>query len=326
MAKLGEQHEPWQTNGSRRAGRLMPDVAQNNPATIAGELDRVGMAGIDVALRRRDEHGHIILTPAKADVFVSLDDPEAKGIHMSRLFLRLHEALDQEELSPSLIQRLLAGFVQSHESLSTRSAIRIAYSHLWRRPALLSDHAAWRNYPVAIESRLNNGKVEHHLSVVITYSSTCPCSAALARQLLREQFEKEFAGQEMVSPSRVASWIDSDRMTYPTPHSQRSHAEVTVVLSDTPVAYPVNDLIDTVESAISTAVQTVVKRQDEQQFAKINGENLMFCEDAARRIREAVDKLDYAADYRIRVDHLESLHPHDAVAIVAKGIPGGLEA
>jgi GTP cyclohydrolase I len=79
-----------------------------------------------------------------------------------------------------------------------------------------------------------------------------------------------------------------------------------------------------VESAIQTAVQTVVKREDEQQFAKINGENLMFCEDAARRIRETIDKLDYAADYRIRVEHLESLHPHDAVAIVTKGLQGGL--
>jgi GTP cyclohydrolase I len=130
----------------------------------------------------------------------------------------------------------------------------------------------------------------------------------------------------MVAPDQVAAWIDSERMTYPTPHSQRSHAEVTVILGDADVAYPVNDLIDTVESAIATAVQTVVKRQDEQQFAKINGENLMFCEDAARRIREAVEKLEYASDYRIRVDHLESLHPHDAVAIVTKGVPGGLRA
>ncbi|MBX9656371.1 GTP cyclohydrolase FolE2 [bacterium] len=326
MTKLGEQHEPWQTNGTRRSGRTLPDVAKTNSASVAGELDRVGMAGIDVALRRRDENGHVILTPAKADAFVSLDDPEAKGIHMSRLFLRLHESLDREELSPGLIQKLLSGFVESHSSLSKSSALRLSYSHLWRRPALLSDHAAWRNYPVTIESRIVEGKVQHQLSVVVTYSSTCPCSAALARQLLREQFEHEFAGQEMVAPEQVAAWIDSERMTYPTPHSQRSHAEVTVILGDAHVAYPVNDLIDTVESAIATAVQTVVKRQDEQQFAKINGENLMFCEDAARRIREAVEKLDYAADYRIRVDHLESLHPHDAVAIVTKGVPGGLQA
>ncbi len=282
------------------------------------------MAGIDVALRRRDEHGHIILTPAKADAFVSLDVPDVKGIHMSRLFLRLHAALEHEELSPSLVERILASFIESHSTISRSSLIRLQYSHLCKRPALLSDHAAWRNYPITIESRLVNGKIEHRLTVKVTYSSTCPCSAALARQLLRDQFEREFVGEEVVSVQQVSRWIDSDRMTYPTPHSQRSHADVTVVLGSVDVAFPVNDLIISIESAIQTAVQTVVKREDEQQFAKINGENLMFCEDAARRIREVVDKLDYAADYRIRVEHLESLHPHDAVAVVTKGLEGGL--
>jgi GTP cyclohydrolase I len=29
-------------------------------------------------------------------------------------------------------------------------------------------------------------------------------------------------------------------------------------------------------------------------------------------------------DYRIQASHLESLHPHDAVAVVTKGIVGGL--
>lgn len=323
MSKLGA-HGPWHTNGSDRPQRVLPDVATHDSAEVAGRLDRVGMAGVEVAVRRRDEHGHILLSPARADVFVSLDEPDTKGIHMSRLFLRLHRALDNEELSPGLVERMLASFLDSHSSISDSSHLRLEYSHLCKRPALLSDMSAWRNYPVVIESSHVHGRTEHRVTVTVTYSSTCPCSAALARQLLREQFEQEFGGEGMVTPAQVASWMDSDRMTYPTPHSQRSHAEITVALSNADISYPVNDLIDTVESTLATAVQTVVKRQDEQQFAKINGENLMFCEDAARRIREAIDKLDYASDYRIRVEHLESLHPHDAVAVVTKGLEGGL--
>ena len=36
------------------------------------------------------------------------------------------------------------------------------------------------------------------------------------------------------------------------------------------------------EAALGTPVQTAVKREDEQAFARLNGRNLMFCEDAPR--------------------------------------------
>ena len=38
------------------------------------------------------------------------------------------------------------------------------------------------------------------------------------------------------------------------------------------------------EAALGTPVQTAVKREDEQAFARLNAANLMFCEDAARRV------------------------------------------
>lgn len=326
MSKIGARQDPWQANAADQRHQVLPDVASTSAPQVGGRLDRVGMSRVDVVIRRHDENGRVVLTPAKADAFVSLDAPDAKGIHMSRLFLRLHEALDSEELSPKLLERLLHGFVQSHAKLSRSSGVRLTYDHLCRRAALLSDHSAWRHYPVQIESSLENNAVRHKLSVRVTYSSTCPCSAALAKQLLREQFEEEFSAETLVDPRRVSRWIDSDRMMYPTPHSQRSHADVTVVLGDVEVAFPTNDLIETVESAVATAVQTVVKRRDEQHFARINGENLMFCEDSARRIREVIDKVEYVRDYRVRVEHLESLHAHDAVAVVTKGVPGGLTA
>lgn len=53
---------------------------------------------------------------------------------------------------------------------------------------------------------------------------------------------------------------------------------------------------------------------------------LMFCEDASRRIRRGLETLSWLHDYRIRVQHEESLHPHDAVAVLCKGVPGGFAA
>ncbi|WP_049117085.1 GTP cyclohydrolase, FolE2/MptA family, partial [Burkholderia cepacia] len=49
--------------------------------------------------------------------------------------------------------------------------------------------------------------------------------------------------------------------------------------------------------------------------AVLNGGNLMFVEDAARRVQAALDGRH--AHPRVHVRHLESLHPHDAVAWAA---------
>lgn len=55
-------------------------------------------------------------------------------------------------------------------------------------------------------------------------------------------------------------------------------------------------LIDRIEHALGTPVQTLVKRSDEQAFALANGQNLMFCEDAARRLyRMLRSRCDYRA-------------------------------
>ena len=74
------------------------------------------------------------------------------------------------------------------------------------------------------------------------------------------------------------------------------------------------ELIDYAEVALGTAVQTVVKRSDEQAFAVANGQNLMFCEDAARRLNNVFRCASFCEAFDIRVEHQESLHPHNAVA------------
>ena len=97
-----------------------------------------------------------------------------------------------------------------------------------------------------------------------------------------------------------------------TPHSQRSEAKVSINISEEGASdLGLLALIDCVEKAVATPVQTAVKRADEQAFAALNGQNLMFVEDAARRIESALENYN-APDVYVR--HIESLHAHDAVA------------
>ena len=110
-----------------------------------------------------------------------------------------------------------------------------------------------------------------------------------------------------------------------TPHGQRSHANITLVPSNLKSkSFDFVALIDAAEEAIKTPVQTAVKRIDEQEFARRNGENLMFAEDAARNLAKALDSNELVQDFKLEVIHYESLHNHDAYASASKGIEGGL--
>ena len=109
-----------------------------------------------------------------------------------------------------------------------------------------------------------------------------------------------------------------------TPHSQRSFVDVTVKMGSDQSQLPIELLISEIETTLNTPVQAAVKRPDEQQFAYLNGTNLMFCEDAARRIQLTLDELAIISGYHFEVNHLESLHPHDAVAQVSRGIDRGI--
>ena len=81
--------------------------------------------------------------------------------------------------------------------------------------------------------------------------------------------------------------------------------------------------LDLLEGKLKTPVQAAVKREDEQEFARLNGQNLMFCEDSGRKIKGALLADDRVEDFWVRINHFESLHGHDAVAVVTAGIPDG---
>ena len=71
--------------------------------------------------------------------------------------------------------------------------------------------------------------------------------------------------------------------------------------------FPITDLVDLIENSLKTPVQAAVKREDEQEFALLNGQNLMFCEDAARRLQHTMNAHEQFDDFWLRINHLESL-------------------
>ena len=78
------------------------------------------------------------------------------------------------------------------------------------------------------------------------------------------------------------------------------------------------ELRDMCIHGLGTETQVMVKREDEQAFAELNGAKVKFVEDAARLLYEQLIEDSRIIDFRI-VFHFESLHSHDAVAVLCRG-------
>ncbi|MCO5199798.1 MAG: GTP cyclohydrolase, FolE2/MptA family, partial [Anaerolineae bacterium] len=129
--------------------------------------------------------------------------------------------------------------------------------------------------------------------------STCPCSYELSQHAI------------------------NTRGVPAVPHSQRSVARVSVELND---FLWIEDLRDLCLDALKTETQVMVKREDEQAFAEMNAAYLKFVEDAVRLVYEQLDDDPRIRDFKVIASHQESLHSHDAVSVIVKGIEGGFSA
>ena len=306
--------------------REMPDIAIDAKAEVTGKLAWVGMNEIEMPIRIEDDTGGLIQSTALVTAYVNLIDPDVRGIHMSRLYLHLDQGFGERPLNPCTLRQLLRSFLDSHAGLSDRALIRVDFDYITRRPALESDNEGWRRYPVSMIGILEDQEFSLEMGLEILYSSTCPCSAALSRQMIQEKFHQDFFGHDQVDFSKIHEWLGSEEGILAVPHSQRSSAEVRVRLTPTFEMFPIVELIDEIENALKTPVQATVKREDELAFALLNGSNLMFCEDAGRRVQTALNCDERILDFWGRCTHYESLHPHNAVSVITKGLEGGYVA
>ncbi|EAR62540.1 GTP cyclohydrolase FolE2 [Neptuniibacter caesariensis] len=301
----------------------LPDVTSHQNPEIHGSLDWVGMNGITVPLQFEDNKLGVNNIEARVNTYVNLVNPKVKGIHMSRLYLALSNFFENQTLNVPALTDFLSHLLDSHHDISTQVFLNFEFDFLIKRDALKSDNSGWKSYSTTLRATLKDGEVLLELATRVPYSSTCPCSAALSRQLLAQAFTDDFANKGSINIEDVENWLKSEKGSFATPHSQRSQATAWVKLDKNMGAFPLTDLIDLVEDALKTPVQTAVKRADEQEFARLNGHNLMFCEDAARRVKHALQSQEHYTDFWLKVEHFESLHAHDAVALASKGVAGG---
>ena len=203
----------------------LPDVRKTATVAHPAALELVGMSGVQVPLKIIDGNGKHIMLPATADFFVSLDVPDAKGIHMSRLYLLATRLLTERVLDTALLRSIITSFVTSQKGLSSKAIVRLSFAFPMEKMALVSGEKGWRQYPLTIIAKGTAEHVAIEQHVQITYSSACPCSAALSRQLIQKHFRRSFEDNDIIPFDDILRFLGTDEAILAIPHSQRNSCQ-----------------------------------------------------------------------------------------------------
>lgn len=277
----------------------LPDMTETVDSVEGAKvvIQQVGISGFKLPLTFETATGQRMLE-ARVTGTVSLE-ADNKGINMSRIIRTFYEYKDQPFTLDTLAD-ILQHYQTNLESLTAR--LKVTFSLPLLVPSLRSGMEGYQFYTVSFEGTVDSlGRVRRYLELDFVYSSACPCSAELA------EHARDIRG------------------AYAIPHSQRSKARVKVELRPGTTLHP-EALIEHLREALHTETQVMVKREDEQAFAELNGAYVKFVEDAARLVYEQLEADSRICDFQVACAHLESLHSHDAVSVIAKGVPGGMRA
>ncbi len=281
---------------------------QKIPSNSLIPINEVGIERFRIPLKFRHENGDVMSHDCEASMFIYLDEAKT-GANMSRFCKILQEQAEIGVVDNSFLHNVLHRFRKDlrdfeDEDLIKESRLELNLSYPVRQNSLKSENWGWQYYDIKLLGIQGFSESKLEMTLKYEYSSTCPCSLSMSKQ-----YEKDYSNGDTNEGSGIA-----------TAHSQRSVASITVV-SSLDSDLKIEDLILLARKAIPTETQSLVKRVDEQAFAILNGENPMFVEHASRRLSVALDEESRILDWRVKVQHLESLHSHDAVALIRKRMP-----
>lgn len=274
----------------------LPDLQNSADSYIPinQPIEHVGIHGFELPVKYELKNGGYITLKTTVTGTVSLEGHK-KGINMSRIVRTFYDYKDGV-YSIETVKQILQDYRQKLGSFTANIFLKFSYPMLLK--SLRSDNSGYQYYNVVLEGRMDkDGVFRKFMHLDFVYSSACPCS-----------FELSLHAME-------------NRQIACAPHSQRSIARITVEFDE----LWIEDLVDICRNALQTETQVIVKREDEQAFAEMNGAYLKFVEDAVRLLYDKLDQCKNIKDFKVICTHMESLHSHDAIAVINKGIAGGMD-
>jgi GTP cyclohydrolase IB len=245
------------------------------------EIDRVGIKGLSYPILVKDKLQGSQYTVAKINMYVNLPN-HFRGAHMSRFLEILHQ-VGVYKINRKRIKLLL---LNMKEILSAKAAhLEIFFPYFVKKPAPISKVEGLNEYQCGLYgSHDENNNFSLVLEVNAMVLNLCPCSREL-------------------SPNTSA-------------HNQRGRA--TVKIKSGPLIW-IEDVIEIIESSASSPIYSTLKRVDEK-YVMDNAHNKpRFVEDIVREIAFKLTNLDGILWYCVECENFESIHNHNAYAMIEKG-------
>ena len=293
----------------------LPDTQDDAPS-VPIKLTRVGVTGVKKLLQlKRTNKRPIILVPT-FDAFVDLPSDQ-KGVHMSRNPEAISEVLedvakdstvDVESLCAKIVDRMMT----KHE-YAKRVEISMTTDFMFMKESPVTKNktqemAQLKAKAIGLRDEEGNVDIRKSIGAELIGMTVCPCAQESVRESDKTKL-LEFLDEE--TTQKVL-----DTVTFAS-HNQRGVGTLLIEVPEDKYV-KAEDLIDIIETSMSSPVCELLKRPDENATVMNAHRKPVFVEDCVRNMMEKIVKkyADFPDDTLItaRQENQESIHRHNAYA------------
>ena len=280
------------------------DDVQSQIAEQRFKITRVGVTGVKKPIVVRRPWGDVTLN-AEINVYVDLPSDQ-KGSHMSRNVEVTGEVVDKSVREPvegleNLTADMCEILLERHEYASY-SEVEVSADYFLERNSP-EGRASLENYQIMAKAEaFRDGDMRKYIGVTATGLNACPCAMESVKKKYIERYPE----------------LEDCLEKVPTiTHNQRNKTTVMVeVPNDEKIE--VNNLIDIIESSLSSSTHEILKREDEAEVVIKAHENPKFVEDVVRdilsKVLEEYDHFPDSTHIDVKSESEESIHKHNAFA------------
>jgi len=243
-------------------------------------LQKVGIKGLKYPINLLDRDHKVQHSNATVNLYVNLPK-HFKGTHMSRFIEVFHQ--HREQLSMPHFLDMLDEIRVSLEA--ARAYGEMSFPFFIEKKAPVSGQSAMMCYECSFEGMVSGSPNARSffVSVAVPVQTVCPCSKAIS----------EYGA-----------------------HNQRGIVRVKLELGP---FFWIEDLVTLIEDSASSAVYTLLKREDEKFVTEAAYDNPKFVEDMVRDVILSIPKLGTFPWYSVEAENFESIHNHSAFAYAESG-------
>lgn len=281
---------------------------QASSAPVELALSRVGVTGVQKAIRIRRGHSETVMSAA-IECTVDLDR-EQKGVHMSRFPELFDEAIGEVVLGEGLQIETLAEHIARHiveRQRALRAEVHITARWPIRRTTPVTGLPTQEMVSLLGIAAATAASARCVVGVEATGINACPCAQGLVRGSAAERLARE--GYESDEIERILDLVPIAT------HNQRGRGTLYVGSAHDLDA---EELVGIVEQSMSAPVFELLKRPDELYVVEHAHLQPRFVEDSVRfalkGLLDAHPELE-ADDFVLsRQINLETIHDHDVLA------------